>query len=110
MKQEANKHLQEYIDRMQAKGITPTMEDLNRKMGEFMHLQNNVPREDFEGYSSFEMHKIVHFTFDKDSPIQFNLLNSQEYSQIPILRQVKRLMEIISEKNRLNSQQQAISR
>lgn len=101
MKQEANKHLQEYIDRMQAKGITPTMEDLNRKMGEFIHLQNNIPREDFEGYSSFEMHKIIHFTFDKDSPIQFNLLTSQEYSQIPILRQVKRLMEIISEKKQV---------
>lgn len=96
MKQEAAKHLQEYIDRMQAKGITPTIEDLNREMGELFRAQNNMPRVDFEGYSSLEMHKILHFTFDKDSPIQFNTITLEEYSQIPILRQIKRLAEILS--------------
>ena len=101
MKQEATKYLQEYIDRMQAKGITPTMEDLNQKMGEFFRTQNNAPRTDFEGYSSFEMHKILHFTFDADSPICFNPLSSHEYSQIPILRQVKRLAEIISQNGQI---------
>lgn len=95
MKQEATKYLQEYIDRMQSKGITPTMENLNQKMCEIFHAQNNSPRADFEGYSSLEMHKILHFTFDKDSPIQFNKLATKEYQQIPILRQVKRLAEII---------------
>ena len=47
MKQEATKYLQEYIDRMQAKGITPTMEDLNQKMGEFFRkimLQEQILR------------------------------------------------------------------
>ncbi|NDV56672.1 hypothetical protein [Bacteroides sp. 519] len=101
MKQEATKYLQEYIDRMQAKGITPTMEDLNQKMGEFFRTQNNTPRTDFEGYSSLEMHKILHFTFDADSPICFNPLSSHEYSQIPILRQVKRFAEIISQNGQI---------
>ncbi len=101
MKQEATKYLQEYIDRMQAKGITPTMEDLNLKMGEFFRTQNNSPRPDLEGYSSIEMHKILHFTFDADSPIRFNRLDSHEYAQIPILRQVKRLAEIIAQNGQI---------
>jgi len=101
MKQEVTKQLQEYIDRMQAKGITPTMEDLNRKMGEFFRTQNNTPRADFEGYSSLEMHKILHFTFDGDSPIQFSKLVPQDYEQIPILRQVKRLTEIIAQNGQI---------
>lgn len=97
MKQEATKYLQEYIDRMQAKGITPTMEELNRKIGEFFRAQNNTPRADFEGYSPLEMRKILHFTFDNDSPLQFSQLTAQEYAQIPVLRQIKRLTEIISQ-------------
>lgn len=101
MRQEATKYLQEYIDRMQAKGITPTMEDLNRKMREFSRIENNKPRPDFEGYSSLEMHKILHFTFDNDSPIQINTLNPHEYSQIPMLRQIKRFTEILSEKGQI---------
>lgn len=101
MKQEATKYLQEYIDRMQTKGITPTMEDLNQKMGEFSHTQNNSPRLDFEGYSSLEMHKILHFTFDADSPIRFNRLDSHAYAQIPILRQVKWLAEIIAQNGQI---------
>jgi hypothetical protein len=101
MKQEATKYLQEYIDRMQTKDITPTMEDLNQKMGEFFRAQNNSPRADFEDYSSLEMHKILHFTFDTDSPIRFNSLGSDEYAQIPILRQVKRLAEIIAQNGQI---------
>lgn len=101
MKQEATKLLQEYIDRMQTKGITPTMEDLNRKIGELMHAQNNAPRADFEGYSSFEMHNILHFTFENNSPIKLNSLSSDEYSQIPIFRQVKRLAEIIKKNGQI---------
>jgi hypothetical protein len=97
MKQEATKYLQEYIDRMQANGITPAKEDLNRKMGEFFRVQNNSPKAEFEGYSSLEMHKILHFTFDSDSPIRFNPLSSQEYAQILILCQIKRLAEIIAQ-------------
>lgn len=96
MKQDPTKFLQEYIDRMQAKGITPTIEDLNRKMAEFSRLHNNTSRPDFEGYSSFEMHKLLYAPFDHESPIQFNSLTSQACSNIPIVRQVKRLAEIIS--------------
>ncbi|MDR0370475.1 MAG: hypothetical protein LBH80_01275 [Prevotellaceae bacterium] len=101
MKQKATKYLQEYIGRMKANGITPTMEDLNREMGEFFRVQNNAPKAEFEGYSSLEMHRILHFPFDSDSPIRFNPLSSQEYTQIPILRQVKRLAEIIAQNGQI---------
>jgi len=97
MKNEITKYLQGYIDRMQAKGITPTIDELNRKAGEFVHAQNNAPRAGFEGYSSLEMHKLLHFPFDRDSPVGFNPLSPEECLQVPVFRQVKRLLEIISE-------------
>lgn len=89
------------IDSLEAKGITPTMEELSRKLSEFSHRQNNAPRADFEGYSSFEMHNILHFTFGQNSPIQLNVLTPQEYEQIPIMRVVKRLSEIISQNGKI---------
>lgn len=99
--EEATKLLQKFIDSMQAKGVTPTLEDLNRKLSEFSNEQNNAPRAYFEGYSSYEMHNILHFTFDKESPISLNVLNAQEYAQIPIMRVVKRLTEIISQNGQI---------
>lgn len=95
MKQDITKQLQEYIDTMQAIGKTPTMEELNLKMRELSRVQNNTSRSDFEGYSPFEMHRILHATFDKDSPIQLSQLSPLVCSQIPIFRQIKRLTEII---------------
>jgi hypothetical protein len=95
MKQEATKYLQEYVNLMLANGIRPTMEDINRIMGEFFSGQNNAPKAAFEGYSPLEMHKMLHCAFDPESPIRFNPLSAQEYAQIPILCQVKRLAEII---------------
>lgn len=96
MKEDATKLLQEYINIMQANGLTPTMEELNIKMREIIQLQNNAPKKDFEGYSPIEMDMIINYTFNSKSPIQLNTLAPQEYDQIPILRQIKRLVDIIS--------------
>lgn len=49
MKSEVQKYIQEYVDKMQAKGITPTMEQINEHLAGFMHDVNNRPKEDFEG-------------------------------------------------------------
>ena len=93
--------LQQYVDQMQAKGISLTLDDINQKMQEIKQIHNNAFREDFEGYSSLEMHLILHFTFDKNSPIQLNVLTPQEYAQIPIMNQIKHLTEIVSQNGQI---------
>lgn len=97
MKSEVQKHIQEYVEKMQAKGITPTLQQINEHLAGFMHEVNNRPKEDFEGYSSMEMSKILDYPFDNDSPVQFNTLTSEEYNQMPLFRQVKHLLHTVVE-------------
>ena len=97
MKSEIQKYLQEYTDKMQAKGITPSLQQINEHLAGFMHDVNNRPKENFEGYSSMEMSKILDYTFDNDSPVQFNTLTSEEYNQMPLFRQVKHLLQTVVE-------------
>lgn len=97
MKAEIQKYIQEYVEKMQAKGITPTLQQINDHLAGFMHEVNNRPKEDFEGYSSMEMSKILDYTFDSDSPVQFKTLTSEEYNQMPLFRQVKHLLQTLVE-------------
>lgn len=94
--EEVTNFLEEYIDQLEDQGITPTAEDIKRKLVEISQVHNNTPKEHFEGYSSAEMRMIMNCTFDESSPILFNRLTSPEYAQIPILRQIKRVAEIVS--------------
>lgn len=97
MNLEIQKYIQAYIDKMQAKGITLTMEQINAHLADFMHNINNIPKEEFERYSPMEMSKILHHTFDCDSPLQFNSLTSDQYNQMPLFRQVKFLLQTLAE-------------
>lgn len=62
-----------------------------------MHEQNSRPIAHFEGYSSEEMHSILHFPFEEGSPIQLKTLADEDYSRIPILNQIKYLAKLINE-------------
>ncbi len=97
MRPEIERYIQEYVDKMQAKGITPTLQQINEHLAGFMHDVNNRPKENFEGYSSREMSKILDYTFDSDSPVQFKTLTSEEYTQMPLFRQVKCLLQTVVE-------------
>ncbi len=44
------------------------------------------------------MHHILHFTFEKDSPIQLQRLSESDYQKIPILSQIRYLTDLL-EKN-----------
>ena len=46
------------------------LKDIQKHLDQIMSEQNNKSITEFEGYSPFEMHQILHFTFGKDSPIQ----------------------------------------
>jgi hypothetical protein len=94
-----NADLEKYInERIQKDNCkNPSMAQLNAYIADYMHILNNRPRADFEGYSSAEMHLILDLPFEKDSPFQLIQLPQGEYEHIPILRQVKRVLQIMDE-------------
>ncbi len=71
------------------------LKDIQRHIDQVMNEQNNRSISEFEGYSPFEMHQILHFTFGKDSPIQLQKLTDSNYKKIPILNQIKYLTDLI---------------
>lgn len=97
MNLEIQKYIKEYVDRMQAKGITPTIEQINAHLANLIRDMNNAPKEGFEGYSSSEISKVLYEPFDIDSVLQFNPLTSEQYNQMPIFRQVKYLLQTLAE-------------
>lgn len=71
------------------------LKDIQRHLDQEMNEQNNRPIPEFEGYSPFEMHKILHFTFAIDSPLKLHKLSETDYTKIPILNQIKYLTDLI---------------
>jgi hypothetical protein len=71
------------------------LKDIQRHIDQLMNEQNNRPIPEFEGYSPFEMHKILHFTFAIDSPLKLQKLSDTDYTKIPILNQIKYLTDLI---------------
>jgi hypothetical protein len=73
-----------------------SLEELQGHLDQFMNEQNNRLVHEFEGYSPFEMHHILHDTFGENSPIKLRKMTGDDYKLIPILNQIKYLTEIIS--------------
>lgn len=71
------------------------LKDIQRHLDQVMNEQNNRSISEFEGYSPFEMHQILHFTFGEDSPIELQKLTDSDYKKIPILNQIKYLTDLI---------------
>ncbi len=71
------------------------LKDVQRQIDQAMNELNNQPIPEFEGYSPFEMHKILHFTFAIDSPLKLQKLSDTDYAKIPILNQIKYLTDLI---------------
>ena len=72
------------------------LKDIQRHIDLAMKEQNNRSIPEFEGYSPFEMHKILHFTFAIDSPLKLQKLSDADYKKIPILNQIKYLTDLIA--------------
>jgi hypothetical protein len=71
------------------------LKDIQKHIDQAMNEQNNRPIPEFEGYSPFEMLKILHFTFAIDSPLKLQKLSDTDYTKIPILNQIKYLTDLI---------------
>lgn len=73
------------------------MDELEKHFEKIIRDQNNQGLSDFEGYSPAEMQYILYDTFGERSPIQLLELTQSDYKQIPILNQIKYLLQIIED-------------
>ncbi|MCZ8090506.1 MAG: hypothetical protein O9282_03950 [Flavobacterium sp.] len=69
--------------------------DIQRYAEQFMQERNNRSVLEFEGYSPAEMHQILHFTFEDYGPIKIQELTNEDYEKIPLLNQIKFLLNLI---------------
>lgn len=58
---------------------------------------NNTPEDDFEGYSSSEMHSVLYDTFNEESVIKLNNLSPEDCSKVPIFNYLFDLLNFVKE-------------
>lgn len=72
------------------------LDEIQKHLDRITNGQNNRDIPDFEGYSPFEMHQILHSTFGADSPIKLQKLSDADYKKIPLFNLVKHLTDLIA--------------
>ena len=77
------------------------MKDIQKHIDKVMNEQNSQSIPEFEGYSPFEMHHLLQFTFESNSPISFQKLSDSDYREIPMLSQIKFFLNLIKESGEL---------
>ncbi|MBZ0242899.1 MAG: hypothetical protein K8F24_06780, partial [Bacteroidales bacterium] len=75
--------------------------DIQKQIDQIMQGENNRSIPEFEGYSPFEMHQVLNFTFAPNSPVQLQELSDADFKKVPLLNQLKYLMALIAEKGEL---------
>jgi len=73
------------------------IKDIQKQMEQIMNEQNNRSISEFEGCSPAEMHDLLHFSFEPQSPISIQKLTKEEYLNIPILNQIKYFLNLVGE-------------
>lgn len=71
------------------------LRDLQKHIYQVMNEQNKRGIPDFEGYSPFEMHHILHFTFEPNSPIILQKLADLEFLKCPMFNLVKYYLDLV---------------
>jgi hypothetical protein len=77
------------------------LKELNDSLGNLMNEQNNRMMPDFEGYSPYEMHQILHFTFGLNSPMHLQTIPAEDYKRIPVVNLVRYLTSLIADQGEL---------
>lgn len=77
------------------------LEALQKHMDQVMNEQNNRSIPDFEGYSPSEMHNIMHFTFEPNSPVILQELADSDYLESPIFNIVKYFLDLLKSKGEI---------
>ncbi len=94
-KNEITALLQKYIDEQAAKGIVPTLNDLNRELGGVVMSYNQAPMPEFNGFSPEQMTRMINTPFGLNCPVGFNYLTDEQLRQIPIMRQALHLLHTL---------------
>lgn len=71
--------------------------DLQKHLDEMMRERNRRSIPEFEGYSPVQMHQILHFTFQSQSPVRLKKMSPEDYTQVPMLLQMKYYLNLIAE-------------
>lgn len=104
-KNEIIRRLQEWIDQMERSGKHVNQDVINRHLCEIMHAQNAMPKPEFNGFSSEQMHQMLNRPLEVECPVQLRRLTDEQIEQIPVMRQALHLMNVLSEKElKLTSQ------
>lgn len=77
------------------------LNEIQKEINRQMALENNRPMPEFEGYSPNEMHHIMYFPFGQDNPLKFMELSAADYQRIPLLNQIKYLLDLIEQAGEL---------
>mgnify|MGYP001136140855 CR=1 FL=1 len=71
------------------------LSNIQRHIDQVMNEQNNRSIPEFDGYSPFEMHHILHFTFEPKSPISLQKITDSDYGKIPMFNQIKYFLDLV---------------
>lgn len=77
------------------------LRDIQKQIDRIMNEQNNRGNQDFEGYSPFEMHQILHFTFESKSPIILQKLSDIDCLKCPMFNLVKYFLNLVNDKGEI---------
>lgn len=77
------------------------LKDIQKHIDQVMHEQNNLSIPDFEGYSPFEIHHILHFTFEPNSPIILQKLADSDCLECPMFNLVKYYLDLVKNKGKI---------
>lgn len=69
----------------------PDREHIDRIINEF----NKQSIQGFEGYSPFEMHTLLYFPFDSNSPVTIEKLADSDYQKIPLLNLLRYFLNLV---------------
>ena len=96
-KNEITHQLQDWIDQLERNGKHVDLDDINCHLGEIMHAQNAAPKQDFNGFSSEQMHQMLNRPLEAGCPVQLRRLTEEQIERIPVMRQALHLMNALSE-------------
>lgn len=97
-KNEITKQLQDWINQMEKSGQHVDLNGINKHLGEVMQKQNTAPRDNFNGFSSEQMHFMLNFPLEARCPVRLRQLTEEQIARIPVMRQTLHLMNSLKEK------------
>jgi len=77
------------------------LDDIQKHIEQVINEQNNRSIPEFEGYSPFDMHHILHFTFETNSPLSLRNLEDFEYEKIPMLNTIKYFLILLKKEEEI---------